>query len=81
MNWLLAVRDEATVQQTFIQWLATVTERINQQMHYQFSGKPQPLVFHTPQVVQNMPIRPTKNCVYPVKYVVMFVVIPFYSTK
>ncbi|XP_054264797.1 uncharacterized protein C2orf42 homolog [Macrosteles quadrilineatus] len=43
------VRDEATVQQSFTQWLATVTERINQQMHYQFSGKPQPLVFHTPQ--------------------------------
>uniref|UniRef100_A0A1B6HG95 SWIM-type domain-containing protein n=1 Tax=Homalodisca liturata TaxID=320908 RepID=A0A1B6HG95_9HEMI len=43
------VKDESTVNQTFIQWLATVTERINQQMHYQFNGKPAPLVFHTPQ--------------------------------
>jgi hypothetical protein len=27
-----------------------VTERINQAMHFQFSGKPDPLVFHVPQV-------------------------------
>ncbi|KAG8272068.1 hypothetical protein J6590_050973 [Homalodisca vitripennis] len=46
---MISVKDESTVNQTFIQWLATVTERINQQMHYQFNGKPAPLVFHTPQ--------------------------------
>lgn len=34
----------------FIQWLASVTERINQTMHYQFEGKPEPLIFHVPQV-------------------------------
>ncbi|XP_067007755.1 uncharacterized protein C2orf42 isoform X3 [Anabrus simplex] len=41
--------DENTVNTTFIQWLASVTERINQTMHFQFSGKPDPLVFHVPQ--------------------------------
>lgn len=35
---------------SFIQWLASVTERINQTMHFQFSGDPEPLVFHVPQV-------------------------------
>ncbi|KAJ1525258.1 hypothetical protein ONE63_010082 [Megalurothrips usitatus] len=40
--------NEANV--SFIQWLASVTERINQTMHYQFSGDPDPLVFHVPQV-------------------------------
>lgn len=35
---------------SFIQWLASVTERINQTMHFQFSGDPDPLVFHVPQV-------------------------------
>ncbi|TNN42150.1 putative protein C2orf42 [Liparis tanakae] len=33
----------------FQQWLAGVTERIHQAMHYQFDGKPPPLVFHIPQ--------------------------------
>jgi len=42
--------DENAANITFIQWLASVTERINQTMHFQFSGKPDPLVFHVPQV-------------------------------
>ncbi|KAK6641715.1 hypothetical protein RUM44_013430 [Polyplax serrata] len=33
----------------FMEWLGTVTETINQHMHYQFDGKPNPLVFHVPQ--------------------------------
>jgi hypothetical protein len=43
--------DENAANITFVQWLASVTERINQTMHFQFSGKPDPLVFHVPQVV------------------------------
>ncbi|KAF7991527.1 hypothetical protein HCN44_008898 [Aphidius gifuensis] len=35
---------------SFIKWLASITERINQTMHYQFDGKPEPLVFHVPQI-------------------------------
>ena len=42
--------DEAGVALSFHQWLASVTERINQTMHYQFDGHPEPLVFHAPQV-------------------------------
>ena len=42
--------DEAGVSLSFHQWLASVTERINQTMHYQFDGHPEPLVFHAPQV-------------------------------
>lgn len=42
--------DETQVSATFHQWLASVTERINQTMHYQFDGSPEPLVFHAPQV-------------------------------
>jgi hypothetical protein len=42
--------DENATSITFVQWLASVTERINQAMHFQFSGKPDPLVFHVPQV-------------------------------
>ncbi|GAB1604005.1 uncharacterized protein C2orf42-like isoform X1 [Argonauta hians] len=41
--------DESLVAVTFHQWLASVTERINQTMHYQFEGSPEPLVFHAPQ--------------------------------
>ncbi|XP_077992498.1 uncharacterized protein C2orf42-like [Glandiceps talaboti] len=33
----------------FTEFLASVTERINQTMHYQFDGNPEPLVFHVPQ--------------------------------
>ncbi|XP_070781103.1 uncharacterized protein C2orf42 homolog [Enoplosus armatus] len=43
------VVDERTVAMGFHQWLASVTERIHQTMHYQFDGKPQPLVYHVPQ--------------------------------
>ncbi|XP_044030536.1 uncharacterized protein C2orf42 homolog isoform X2 [Siniperca chuatsi] len=43
------VVDERTVTMGFHQWLASVTERIHQTMHYQFDGKPQPLVYHIPQ--------------------------------
>ncbi|XP_029459852.1 uncharacterized protein C2orf42 homolog isoform X2 [Rhinatrema bivittatum] len=41
--------DESQVSLTFQEWLASVTERIHQTMHYQFDGKPEPLVFHIPQ--------------------------------
>lgn len=41
--------DENTTNFSFLQWLASVTERINQTMHFQFNGKPDPLVFHIPQ--------------------------------
>ncbi|XP_029940782.1 uncharacterized protein C2orf42 homolog [Salarias fasciatus] len=40
------VVDERAVTMSFHQWLAGVTERIHQTMHYQCDGKPQPLVFH-----------------------------------
>ncbi|GLV32368.1 uncharacterized protein CBL_00923 [Carabus blaptoides fortunei] len=42
--------EEKRTQISFVQWLATVTERINQTMHYQFNGKPDALIFHVPQV-------------------------------
>ncbi|XP_063435138.1 uncharacterized protein C2orf42-like isoform X1 [Mytilus trossulus] len=42
--------DESQITISFHQWLASVTERINQTMHYQFDGNPDPLVFHAPQV-------------------------------
>ncbi|XP_041370931.1 uncharacterized protein C2orf42-like isoform X2 [Gigantopelta aegis] len=42
--------DEGATGITFHEWLASVTERINQTMHYQFDGNPDPLVFHAPQV-------------------------------
>ncbi|OCT86674.1 uncharacterized protein C2orf42 isoform X1 [Xenopus laevis] len=41
--------DESQVSLSFQDWLASVTERIHQTMHYQFDGKPEPLVFHIPQ--------------------------------
>ncbi|KAK2818689.1 hypothetical protein Q5P01_024250 [Channa striata] len=43
------VVDERAVTMGFHQWLASVTERIHQTMHYQCDGKPQALVFHIPQ--------------------------------
>ncbi|KAM7368694.1 hypothetical protein PAMP_013006 [Pampus punctatissimus] len=43
------VVDEHTVTLGFHQWLAGVTERIHQMMHYQFDGKPEALVYHIPQ--------------------------------
>ena len=42
--------EEANTGLTFHHWLASVTERINQTMHYQFDGHPEPLVFHAPQM-------------------------------
>ena len=42
--------DETCVSLSFHCWLGSVTERINQTMHYQFDGHPEPLVFHAPQV-------------------------------
>jgi len=41
--------DETKVELSFISWLSSVTERVNQTMHYQFTGSPEPLVFHAPQ--------------------------------
>ncbi len=35
--------EETGVNLSFRQWLASVTERINQTMHFQFDGKPEPL--------------------------------------
>ena len=42
--------EETGIGLSFHQWLASVTERINQTMHYQFDGPPEPLVFHAPQM-------------------------------
>ncbi|KAL0965317.1 hypothetical protein UPYG_G00279690 [Umbra pygmaea] len=47
------VMEESLVTLGFQQWLASITERIHQTMHYQFDGKPEPLVFHVPQVFFN----------------------------
>ena len=43
--------EEGSVSLSFHCWLGSVTERINQTMHYQFDGHPEPLVFHAPQVI------------------------------
>ncbi|XP_070541568.1 uncharacterized protein C2orf42-like isoform X3 [Ptychodera flava] len=43
------VLDEQESSLCFSEWLGSVTERINQTMHYQFDGNPEPLVFHVPQ--------------------------------
>ncbi|XP_057177360.1 uncharacterized protein C2orf42 homolog isoform X2 [Triplophysa rosa] len=45
--------DETRVSLGFQQWLVSVTERIHQTMHFQFDGKPEPLVFHIPQAFFN----------------------------
>lgn len=45
--------DETHVSLGFQQWLVSVTERIHQTMHFQFDGKPDPLVFHIPQAFFN----------------------------
>ncbi|XP_071531449.1 uncharacterized protein C2orf42 isoform X3 [Panulirus ornatus] len=42
--------DENTASFSFLSWLGSVTERINQTMHFGFSGKPEPLVFHMPKL-------------------------------
>ncbi|XP_076317064.1 uncharacterized protein C2orf42 isoform X2 [Tachypleus tridentatus] len=41
--------DESTISISFEQWLASVTEQINETMHYQFDGHPDHLVFHAPE--------------------------------
>lgn len=41
--------NEYSTNHSFLNWLASITERINQTMHFQFDGKPDPLVFHVPQ--------------------------------
>jgi hypothetical protein len=40
---------EFDISLTFVDWLSSVTELINQTMHYQLNGKPEPLVFKIPQ--------------------------------
>nr|XP_005165617.1 uncharacterized protein C2orf42 homolog isoform X1 [Danio rerio]XP_021330268.1 uncharacterized protein C2orf42 homolog isoform X1 [Danio rerio]XP_021332318.1 uncharacterized protein C2orf42 homolog isoform X1 [Danio rerio] len=45
--------DETHVSLSFQKWLSSVTERIHQTMHFQFDGKPEPLVFHIPQAFFN----------------------------
>lgn len=35
---------------SFENWLSSVTERINQEMHYQFDGNPPTMVFHIHKV-------------------------------
>ncbi|XP_059488653.1 uncharacterized protein C2orf42 homolog [Neocloeon triangulifer] len=42
--------DESRAFHPFLDWLASVTERINETMHYETSGRPDPLVFHVPQL-------------------------------
>lgn len=42
--------DESTASFSFMSWLGSVTERINQTMHYGFNGKPDPLIFHMPKL-------------------------------
>ncbi|XP_066971442.1 uncharacterized protein C2orf42-like isoform X3 [Macrobrachium rosenbergii] len=42
--------NENTASFSFMTWLGSVTERINQAMHFGFSGKPEPLVFHMPKL-------------------------------
>lgn len=36
---------------SFLNWLSSATESVNQSMHYQCNGKPDALVFHIPQVL------------------------------
>lgn len=40
--------DENSVSQGFLDWLASVTEKINQTMHYQFPGKADAIKFQVP---------------------------------
>lgn len=42
--------DESLVYQPFLEWLASVTERVNETMHYESSGQPSPVIFHVPHV-------------------------------
>ncbi|CAG2101304.1 unnamed protein product, partial [Medioppia subpectinata] len=40
---------ESDISINFVEWLSSVTELINQTMHYQLSGKPEQLVWRIPQ--------------------------------
>jgi len=42
--------DESMVYLPFLDWLASVTERLNETMHYESPGQPDPVVFHVPHV-------------------------------
>ncbi|KAK2707333.1 hypothetical protein QYM36_015125, partial [Artemia franciscana] len=33
----------------FSEWLSSAVERINQQMHFELEGKPEPIIFHIPE--------------------------------
>ena len=56
-----ASMEEAGAALLFTDWLASVTERINQTMHYQFDGHPEPLVFHAPQVENTLGLCSTNK--------------------
>ncbi|XP_039286485.1 uncharacterized protein C2orf42 [Nilaparvata lugens] len=43
------VYDENATNMMFLEWLSSVTESINETMHYQCSGTPDPLIFRCPQ--------------------------------
>ncbi|RZF45949.1 hypothetical protein LSTR_LSTR008326 [Laodelphax striatellus] len=43
------VYDEHGTNIMFLEWLSSVTESINESMHYQCSGAPDPLIFRCPQ--------------------------------
>ncbi|BES96183.1 Chromosome 2 open reading frame 42 [Nesidiocoris tenuis] len=43
-----AALDEFGVDFSFLEWLGSATERINQSIHYERNGKPDSLVFHIP---------------------------------
>ncbi|XP_037090818.1 uncharacterized protein C2orf42-like [Pollicipes pollicipes] len=44
----LTSESESSLTTGFYDWLGGVTERINQTMHFQCDGRPDPLVFHVP---------------------------------
>ncbi|XP_042895170.1 uncharacterized protein C2orf42 homolog isoform X1 [Parasteatoda tepidariorum] len=51
-NILNSIEDKPVL--SFDSWLNSVVERINQTMHYQFNGQPEPLVFQVPQSFFNI---------------------------
>lgn len=44
----VGAQDETCTYILFENWLSSVTERINQTMHFQMSGRPEPLVYQIP---------------------------------
>lgn len=50
MDFVSEPLDESLVYQPFLDWLASVTERVNETMHYESSGQPSPVIFHVPHV-------------------------------